>query len=69
MHEGRIFDVGTPAEVITEENLSVVYGVKAKVIDDDGRPHVILKDAIPIDEGAPGAGKTAVPAGVGAAVS
>ncbi len=52
MHDGRIFDVGTPGEVITEENLSTVYGVKTRIIDDDGRPHVILKDAIPIDENA-----------------
>lgn len=44
MHEGRIFAVGTPAEVITEENLMTVYGVKSKVVDDNGRPHVILKD-------------------------
>ncbi len=52
MHDGRIFDVGTPGKVITEENLSTVYGVKTRIIDDDGRPHVILKDAIPIDENA-----------------
>ena len=50
MHDGGIFAVGTPEEVITEENLSTVYGVKAHIVDDDGRPHVILKDAIPIDE-------------------
>lgn len=50
MHKGEIYAVGTPAEVITEENLETVYGVKAKVVDDDGRPHVILKDAIPAEE-------------------
>ncbi|MBE6523466.1 MAG: ABC transporter ATP-binding protein [Thermoplasmata archaeon] len=46
MHEGTIFDVGTPKEVITEENLRTVYNVVCKVIDDDGSPHVILKDSI-----------------------
>ena len=45
MHEGTIFDVGTPKEVITEENLRTVYNVTSNVIDDEGSPHVILKDS------------------------
>ncbi|MDO5853800.1 MAG: ABC transporter ATP-binding protein [Thermoplasmata archaeon] len=48
MFQGRIYDVGTPGEVITEENLRTVYGVRSQVIDDEGRPHVILKDSLPI---------------------
>ena len=52
MHQGHIYDVGTPDHVINEENLKVVYGVESKIVDDDGRPHVILKDAIPMDESA-----------------
>ena len=40
----------TPCEVITGENLRVVYEVESKIIDDDGCPHVILKDAVPMDE-------------------
>ena len=39
-----------PREAITEENLRVVYEVKSKIIDDDGCPHVILKDAVPMNE-------------------
>lgn len=50
MFQGRIFDVGTPKEVITEDNLRTVYGVTSEIIDDDGRPHVILKDALPMTE-------------------
>lgn len=50
MFQGRIFDVGTPNEVITEENLKAVYGVVSKVVSDEDRPHVILKDALPISE-------------------
>ena len=46
MFEGTICAVGTPSEVITEENLQKVYGVNSKVIDDEGRPHVILRNAI-----------------------
>lgn len=53
LHDGTIYAVGTPNEVITEENLEVVYGVKSKVIDDDGRPHVILKDALPMEDERP----------------
>ena len=52
MSQGSIYAAGSPAEVITPENLSAVYGVKARIVDDGGRPHVILEDAIPIaDEG------------------
>lgn len=60
MSNGTIYAHGTPSEVITEENLSAVYGVKAKIIDDDGRPHVILKDALRISEEAPSDGPVAV---------
>ena len=50
MFQGKIYAVGTPSEVITEGNLMTVYGVTSKVIDDDGRPHVILKDAVPMKD-------------------
>ena len=45
IHEGKIFAVGTPSEVLTKENLRIVYGVDADIIEKDGRPHVILNDA------------------------
>lgn len=50
MFQGSVYDVGTPEEVITEENLRTVYGVVSKVILDGDRPHVILSDALPMDE-------------------
>lgn len=50
MANGTIYAVGTPNEVITEENLEEVYGVSSKIITDDGRPHVILKEPLS-DEG------------------
>lgn len=53
MHEGKIFAVGEPTDVITEGNLKTVYGVKSVVIDDDGRPHVILKGPIDSDGDTP----------------
>ncbi len=43
---GTIYSIGVPKEVITEKSLREVYGVKSVVIDDDGSPHVILKDSI-----------------------
>lgn len=46
LNEGTVYKVGTPKEVITEENLEKVYGVKSNVIDYDGSPHVILLDSI-----------------------
>jgi len=50
LHDGTIYAVGTPKEVITEENLKVVYQVETSIVDDDGAPHVILKDAVPMEE-------------------
>jgi iron complex transport system ATP-binding protein len=47
MHKGTIYSVGTPREVITSENLEAIYGVVSTIIIDDGKPHIILKDAIP----------------------
>lgn len=62
MHQGRIYDVGTPEQVINEENLKAVYGVESRIVDDDGRPHVILRDAVPMDESADRADRVGSPA-------
>ncbi|MDO5852938.1 MAG: ABC transporter ATP-binding protein [Thermoplasmata archaeon] len=45
--DGGIFADGTAAEVMTEGNISHVYGVRSKVIDVEGRPHVILLPGAP----------------------
>ena len=44
MHEGRIFAAGSPKDVLTEENIRTVYGVKSKIIDDEGRPYIVVRD-------------------------
>ena len=49
MHRGGIFAVGTPAEVMTRENIREVYGVDCTIIDDDGTPHLIMHDGGCID--------------------
>jgi len=46
MCEGGIYAVGTPNEVITEENLRRVYGVDSEVIASKGKPHIILHDSV-----------------------
>ncbi len=46
MHEGRIFADGTPKEVLTKENILIVYEVDADIIMQDDRPHVTLKEAL-----------------------
>jgi iron complex transport system ATP-binding protein len=46
LSRGTIYSTGVPKEVITEKSLREVYGVKSVIIDDDGSPHVILKDSI-----------------------
>jgi iron complex transport system ATP-binding protein len=33
MKEGNFIDVGTPEEVITEENMEKTYGIKVKIVD------------------------------------
>ena len=55
MHEGRIFAAGSPKDVLTEENIRTVYGVESKIIDDEGRPYIVVrddqfKDMVPISE-------------------
>lgn len=42
--DGGIYAVGRPSEVVTVENLKTAYDVDAKIIDDHGRPHMILVD-------------------------
>ena len=42
LHQGEVFAVGTPEEVLTESMLLQVYGVEAKVLrDDEGVPQII----------------------------
>lgn len=50
MHDGGIYAVGKPIDVINEENLETVYGVKSRIVVEDGAPYVILKDAVPMNE-------------------
>lgn len=40
MHAGRVFRTGTPAQVITPDNIRAVYGVEARVHYDNGLPFV-----------------------------
>jgi iron complex transport system ATP-binding protein len=51
MKNGGIHAVGTPQDVITEENISTVYGIGCRVIKDRDRPHVILIDNEDTGEG------------------
>lgn len=46
LYDGGIFRIGTPEEVITENNIREVYGVESKVVIDEGRPHVIVRDPL-----------------------
>ena len=44
MAEGTVYAVGRPEDVITCENIKHVYNVDAKLVDHNGRPHMILLD-------------------------
>lgn len=43
---GVIHSIGTPKEVINEKMISEVYEVDSKIIDDKGKPHVILQGVL-----------------------
>lgn len=53
---GKVFAVGTPHEVMTEENIEKIYSIKCRVIEDNGCsvkggiedsvPHIILGRAV-----------------------
>lgn len=49
MHDGGIFALGRPVDVITAENIRHTYDVEAKIIMDAGRPHIIMVDTDDID--------------------
>ena len=44
MSDGKIYAYGPPEEVFTQENIREVYDVACGVIEDQGRPHIILRD-------------------------
>ncbi|MCL0063598.1 ABC transporter ATP-binding protein [Dehalococcoidia bacterium] len=41
LKEGKVWAEGTPAEVLTPENMRQVYGIEATVYRNSGRPHII----------------------------
>jgi len=44
LKDGMVYATGTADEVITDENVSSVYNVNCHIVEDEGRPHVILRD-------------------------
>lgn len=45
MSEGKVFAVGSPRDVLTVDNIRTVYGVESRIIDDEGKPYIVLEDA------------------------
>jgi iron complex transport system ATP-binding protein len=43
---GVIRQIGSPADVLTRENMAEVYGVRCDIASVDGRPHVIIMDSL-----------------------
>ncbi len=44
MFGGNIHAVGTPNEVLTKENIKMVYEVDCDIVYNHGRPHLIMQD-------------------------
>ena len=49
MEKGTVICMGNPADIITEELINRVYGVECRIVDDEGRPHVVLGSALSLD--------------------
>ncbi|MBR6204976.1 MAG: ABC transporter ATP-binding protein [Candidatus Methanomethylophilaceae archaeon] len=49
LSKGGVYAHGSPKEVLTEENISTVYGVECEVTEVEGVPHVRLKDGDYLD--------------------
>ena len=49
MEGGTVIQVGDPSEIITEELINKVYNVECRIVEDEGRPHVILGSALSLD--------------------
>ena len=49
-YPGIIYRIGTPKEVISEDLIRYVYGMNSKIVDDCGRPHVILQNPLSEEE-------------------
>lgn len=52
MKQNRVAAVGTPAEVLTEKNISRVYEVRTTIRQERNRPYVVLLD--PVGKSEPG---------------
>ncbi len=46
VEKGKMIFGGTPEEVLTENLLSKVFGIKAKIIQEENRPYVLYKEAV-----------------------
>jgi len=49
LYNKGIYEDGTAAEVLTKENIELLYGVKCEVMEIQGRPHIALLDGDELD--------------------
>ncbi len=42
LHDGGVFADGSPSEVLTSENINAVYGIRSKVLEQNGRPYIVI---------------------------
>lgn len=49
MYDGTVICTGPSNKVITEELINKVYNVDCRIVDDGGKPHVILGSALSLD--------------------
>ena len=49
LYDHRIYADGSPAEVLTKDNIRMLYGIDCQIIDVQGRPHIALLDGDELD--------------------
>ena len=46
MKGGKVYAIGTPEEVLTEDNIKTIYGVEAMVVNTNDKPYVVPLTAV-----------------------
>ena len=49
LYDHHIYADGSPAEVLTKDNIKILYGIDCQIFDVQGRPHIALLDGDELD--------------------
>ncbi len=49
LYDHHIYSDGTPEQVLTKENITLLYGIDCEILEMQGRPHIALLDGDQLD--------------------